>query len=163
MHILNHLSFKICCWRNNERSVWSLTLYRVVIPGFIGSFLMFGKDWDPPCWTTRDQHLRLQNPLLEGNVHLNTVKTASLARRESDSCFRWHWCVISASYALQHPYQLLVLLHQPCSEKAAGLETRRWRGKVGRKSCWFLGEEVKEEKRCHGRTGKGSKLPGSAQ
>lgn len=89
--------------------------------------------------------------------------SASLARRESDSCFRWHWCVISASYALQHPYQLLVLLHQPCSEKAAGLETRRWRGKVGRKSCWFLGEEVKEEKRCHGRTGKGSKLPGSAQ
>lgn len=75
MHILNHLSFKICCWRNNERSVWSLTLYRVVIPGFIGSFLMFGKDWDPPCWTTRDQHLRLQNPLLEGSVHLNTVKT----------------------------------------------------------------------------------------
>lgn len=133
-------------------------------------FLDDSEFWDPPCWTTCNQCLRLQKhmcgktfPWREHPSQYCGNSVQALQRQESSLCFCWHSCVISASYALQHPYQFLVLLHQPCSEKAAGLETRRWGRKVGRKSCWFSGEEVKEEKRCHGRTGKGSELPRSAQ
>lgn len=69
----------------------------------------------------------------------------------------------STSYALQHPHQLSLLLHQSSSEETARLEARRWRGKVGREGSRLLSEEAKEEERSHGWAGEGSQLSRAAQ
>lgn len=114
-------------------------MYCVAVPGFIRSFLMFGKLWDPPCWTTCNQCLRLQKRTCEraslpssteGSVHHNTVETPCRPCKAGEQLVLPLTLVRNLCF-LCTPAPLSV----PCSPSPAP----QWKG------CWAGNKEMKKK------------------